>query len=807
MPPEERAQWLGQASAGDDALRAEVERLLRAHESTGEFLERPVLDDPDATRATNSSTASTGIERIAHFRILEKLGEGGMGTVYKAEDTRLGRTVAIKLLSGRLVRQEEARARFLREAQAASALDHPNICTVYEVEETEAGRLAIVMAYYDGQTLRQRLAHGQMSPREAVQAAAQAAHGLVAAHEAGIVHRDIKPANLMMTRDGAIKILDFGIAKIGSGDNLTIEGANLGTVNYMAPEQARGDQIDHRVDIWALGVVLYELIAGVNPFRRENHLATINAILYEDPEPLRPTERGINCWPVLLHALQKDPDQRYQTMREFSAALDTLKDTSDSAATLETFRQLRPAPSVAVLPFKNLSPGEDSGYFSEGLTEDLAHELSRVPGLRLVSRSAAHQFSSEADPRDAGRRLNVATVVEGTVRKSGARVRITAQLINVADGYHLWSGRFDREVGDILEVQDEISRSIAGQLVEQLQPPDTRRSAPRNPVHPEAYEWYMRGRFHLNQWTPASVARAAECFERTIALDAGLAPAWLGLSRSHLQQSILGFGEPRQHLPRALEAANHAVALAPHKAEMLAVAAVALGLLHWDWHPARQTLTGAYAKEPNDPLVQAWYCEIVLLPQKRFDEALSVTAPQCDGESLLQPPRMGAAWLPLWSREPERTIEIADRCISLSPAVLAPYWIKSIAWENLGQLPRAIECLRGALQLDPESTLTQGLLARLLAVSGQRAEAVEAVGFLESLRARRYVAPTHLTWPSIALGDFDRAFVLLEEAIERRDYLALYLDSYPVYEPLRSDPRFPALLARTLDVRGAGRKA
>ncbi len=553
------------------------------------------------------------------------------------------------------------------------------------MEETAEGRLAIVMAYYDGQTLRQRLAHGPLAPRDALRLAVQAAHGLAAAHESGIVHRDVKPANLMVTRDGAVKILDFGIAKMNAGENLTVEGAQLGTVNYMSPEQARGEASDHRVDIWALGVVLHELLTGTNPFRRENHLATINAILYEDPAAIPASDRALNLWPLLQRALQKDPSQRYHTMGEFAAAMEALRDSSDSAATLETFRQLRPAPSVAVLPFKNLSSDPENSYFSEGLTEDLAHELSNVPGLRLVSRAAAHQFPADADPREVGRKLKVATVVEGTVRKAERRVRITAQLVNVADGYHLWAGRFDREIGDILEVQEEISRAIAGQLVEQLQPAGSvAPAAPRNPVDPEAYEAFLQGRFHLNQWTPASIERAVASFKRTTELDAGLAPAWLGLARSYLHQALLGFTAPKEVLPLALDAAQRAVALAPDRCEMLAIAAVVMGLLHWDWHPARKALTQAFAKEPQDPMVQGWYCEIVLLPARRLDEALEVTRGQFDDNSFLQPARMGAAWLPLWANEPERTIDLADRCIAMAPVVLVPHWIKAIALESWG---------------------------------------------------------------------------------------------------------------------------
>jgi TolB-like protein len=515
-------------------------------------------------------------------------------------------------------------------------------------------------------------------------------------------------------------------------------------------------------------------------------------------------EGALNLWPIVGRALQKDPAQRYHTMGEVVAALEALRDSSDSASTLETFRQLQPTPSVAVLPFKNLSADPENQYFSEGLTEDLAHELSTVAGLRLVSRAAAHQFASEADPREVGRRLHVGTVVEGTVRKSGSRVRITAQLVSVADGFHLWSGRWDREIGDILEVQDEISRAIAERLVEQLRPSGGRAAAPRTPVHPEAYEHYLRGRYHLNQWTPASIDRASECFRKTIELDGSLGPAWLGLARSYLHKATLGFDLPRPILEQGLQAAQRAVGLMPDQPVALTIAAVCMGLLEWDWLPARQTVESAFARDPKDPLVQGWYCEIVLLPQGRFEEALAATAEEGEQEGLVLPARMRPGWLPLWRRRPEETLESAARSIAMAPAILAPYWIQAMAWEALGRLPEAMEALRRALQLDPESTLSRGLLARLMALQGQTAEAQEAIGFLEGLRKQRFVAPSHLSWPCIAVGDFDRAFALLHEAMDQRDFLALFLETHPMYDPLRADARYAALRARLSGRRDGG---
>lgn len=791
-PAPERSAFVRQASGDDTGLRREVEEMLRCHDATGEFLDRPVLEESDLTRST------TGIERIANFRVIEKIGEGGMGTVYKAEDLTLGRTVAIKVLSKRMPGREAARARFLQEARAASALDHPNICTIYEVEETE-GRLAIIMAYYDGETLRQRLARGALSPREATRLILQAAHGLSAAHGAGIVHRDVKPANLMVTRDGVVKILDFGIAKVAAAKVATTEDGNLGTLAYMSPEQARGELVDHRVDVWSLGVVFYELLTGSNPFRRENHLATMNAILYEDATPTQGVDVGLPLWPVLGRALQKDPSQRYNTMGEFAAVLEAMWDSSDSGSSLETFRQLKPAPSVAVLPFSTLSGEADDRYFAEGLTEDIAHAITSTPGIRLVSRAAALQaWGTLSDPREIGRKLNVATVVEGSVRKAGNRVRVTAHLINVADGYQLWSGRFDREITDILALQDEIAQSIAGTLVERLQPgkESAGPAVVHTPTNPEAYEHFMRGRFYMNQWTPASLDLAFQEFERTVQVDSTLAQAHHHMARVRLTKAILGFAPPKELLPPALEAAQRAVSLAPDQQDIFVTDAIIYGLVHWDWKSSREAVKEAYRKAPGERLVVEWYCEIVLMPAGKFDDAMALLAGHSDDELAAMPLRLGAVWLPMWMKDPERSIRVADRALALSPAVLTPLWIKGLSWHALGKGERALEAFEAALSLDPTSTITQGLLATCLALHGRYEQAVEALTFLEDLRQRRYVAPSHMSWPCAALGDLDRAFRLLEEARDQRDFLALYLDTLPMYAPLRSDDRYVRLQSK-----------
>lgn len=395
---------------------------------------------------------------FSHYKIIEKIGEGGMGVVYKAEDTKLKRTAALKFLRPDLTRDTEAKERFIQEAQAAAALDHPNICTVYEIDETE-GHTCIAMAYVEGRSLKEKMAAGPFEWDEALGVISQVAEGLRAAHKKGITHRDIKPANIMLTEEGLAKIMDFGLAKLSWGADLTKTATVMGTVAYMSPEQARGEKVDQRTDLWSLGCVLYEMLAGQRPFRDVHDQATIYSILNEEPEPISRFRKDLpaDAEKILEMCLRKDPQDRYGDME---ALLSDLKPAArmDKTQTMRSLPRQEEPPSVAVLPFVNMSADPEQDYFCDGLAEELINSLTKLKDIRVVARTSAFVFKGKAiDVREIGRKLNVEKVLEGSVRKSGNKLRITAQLINVADGYHLWSEKFDREMEDIFAIQDEIS--------------------------------------------------------------------------------------------------------------------------------------------------------------------------------------------------------------------------------------------------------------------------------------------------------------------------------------------------------------
>ena len=396
--------------------------------------------------------------KLGPYEIVSELGRGGMGVVYTAHDPRLDRQVAIKLLPPDLTRDATAKRRFLQEAKAASALDHPNICNIHEINETADGQLYLVMAHYEGETLKERIARGPLALDDAIDIATQVGQGLAKAHEAGIVHRDIKPANLMVTADGTVKILDFGLAKLAGTEGITQTGTTVGTVAYMSPEQARGQEVDHRTDIWSLGVVLYEMLAGEPPFQGENLLSLSHAILERE----QPTLSGpsSSAQTIVTKALSKDRGQRYQTVSDL---LGELRKRQGSPTVVGSSQP--DVPSIAVLPFADMSQEKDQDYFCEGLAEELIDALARLDGLRVVARTSSFRFKGRGhDLREVGEKLNVKTVLEGSVRKVGNRLRINAQLINTADGYHMWSERYDRDMEDVFAVQDE----IAGSVVEKL---------------------------------------------------------------------------------------------------------------------------------------------------------------------------------------------------------------------------------------------------------------------------------------------------------------------------------------------------
>ncbi len=538
---------------------------------------------------------------VAHYKILEKIGEGGMGVVYKAEDTKLKRIVALKFLPAELTKNPQAKKRFIKEAQATAALDHPNICTIHEINEVE-DQMFIVMAYIKGKSLKERLGVGTLKLEETVDISTQVASGLRAAHEKGIIHRDIKPANIMLMEGGPVKVMDFGIAKLAWAADLTKTAGTMGTLAYMSPEQARGEAVDHRTDTWSLGVVLYEMLAGQLPFRGEEAPGIIYSILNREPQPLsilrpdvpRPIEKAVR------KALAKDSNRRYQNIQELAIDLKTLAPVM--------FPKIEK--SIIVLPFEDISPGKDNEYFCDGMTEEIITDLSHVHDLLVISRSSAMTFKgTKKKIEDIAQEVNVRYVLEGSVRKAGNNLRITAQLIDSSTDAHLWAEKYSGTLDDVFDIQERVSRSIVGALKLKLTPDEKLKIAERPIDNPLAYEYYLKARQEILKFTEDGLNRALQYLQNGLDIVGKNALLYAGLGYVYYQYINTGSRTDESYIMKAEEYAKQVFELDPESS----YGHLVLGLLMIFWRDLREGirhLKRVLAVNPNDFDALYWLCAV-----------------------------------------------------------------------------------------------------------------------------------------------------------------------------------------------------
>jgi serine/threonine protein kinase len=672
---------------------------------------------------------------LGPYEIVSPLGAGGMGEVYRAKDKRLGRNVAVKVLPEAFAKDPDRLARFEREAKAVAALSHPNILAIFDYG-TGADTTYAVTELLEGMTLRDRLAAGAIAPKEAVGLAIQMTRGLAAAHGKGIVHRDIKPENLFLTRDGVLKILDFGLSRstTPSSDedgptqsHMTSPGTIMGTVGYMSPEQVRGNKADHRSDLFSAGAILAEMLTGRRPFQRDSAVETMSAILKDDP--LKGSAAGLPAAldRIVRRLLEKRPEDRFQTALDAAFALEAL--SGPSAAPEEAG-----APrSIAVLPFADLSPGKDQDYFCEGLAEELIHALTKIPELRVASRTASFQFRvKSADLATMAEQMKVTTVLEGSVRKAGERLRVSVQLINAADGFHLWSERYDRETSDVFAIQDDITEQVIKALRIVLTEKERRAIARPQTSDVEAYDCYLRGRQLFYKAGRRNQRRAIEMYERAVAIDSSYALAYAGIADSS-GMLYMHHGSKTEDLERAERASLRALELSPHLAECHAARGFAASMGK-RFDEAEREFKTAIALDPKQFEAKYLFGRMRVV-QGRLPEAAALF----EGALEVRPDDYAVPFMLTWiyrglgrERESEdvarKGIAAAEKYILVNPEDARPVYLGAGGLVTLGQRERGLEWAARARAMGPED---DGILYNLTCVYSMAGELETALDCLE----------------------------------------------------------------------------
>ena len=737
---------------------------------------------------------------ISHYKITEKLGEGGMGVVYKAEDTKLQRPVALKFLPSNLLGDEEAKVRFLREARAAAALQHPNICTVYEIDEAD-GYTFIVMAYLEGEDLRKHIETGPLSLDRLLDIAIQVARGLQEAHSKGVVHRDIKPANIMDNTTGQAVLMDFELAQIASAaSKLTREGTTVGTSAYMSPEQTTGEKTDHRTDIWALGVVLYEMATGQAPFQGHYQQAILYSILQEAPEPITALRTGIpsELERIANKCLAKRADERYQTVSDLLADLGALKRSRESSEGKRQSSGIRDArPSIAVLPFENRSRDEDDEYFSDGVTEDIISALGKIEGLRVTPRASAFRFKGESTAvRQVAEKLNVGCVLTGTIRRAGSRLRITVELIDAAEEAQVWSERYDRVLEDIFDIQDEISQEIVNQLKRKLVGAVASPGATRRTSDFEAYRLYLQGRHNVVKFSESGIRQDLSCFERALAIDSNYPEPHAGMADAYALLGMLGYARPADVMVKAKEEAVRALGMDETSADAHASLGFVRKCYDWDFAGAEQSGRRAVELNPAGPIPRVYWGALLGETGRPAEGVAELrTAVQLDPLSPFVNRLL--CLLLLYARDFEAALDQARKTLDIDPTYFPVRWEMSTAWRFLGRPDEALGTIEAAVSLAPKDPFTLGFLGTCQAVAGHQEEALRTIDKLKDLRAERYCAASPIAWVYVHLGDFNQAFQWLDTAFEERDSVLVILKQYPwPNESFRQDPRYQELLRR-----------
>ncbi len=741
---------------------------------------------------------------ISHYNILQKLGEGGMGVVYRAKDTKLDRIVALKFLTPHALDSKKERTRLLQEAQAAAALNHPHIATIYEIDEVE-DQTFIAMEYIDGQSLKEKTKSRPLNLEEALEITIQIAEGLQEAHQKDIIHRDIKSGNIMVTSRGQVKIMDFGLAKTAKGRLTARDEITSGTVAYMSPEQASGGSIDPRSDVWSLGVVLYEMVAGQLPFKGNYNEAVIYSILNEEPISIRQLHPKVpmELERILNKALAKSPDERYQNASDVLFDLRKLKRQLESIISGRQPHKKKARPSIAVLPFANLSADKEQEYFCDGMAENLINALTHVEDLRVVARTSAFSFrGKEIDVREIGRKLKVETLLEGSVRRAGNRLRISAQLINVADGYHLWSEKYDRDIGetccpeDIFTIQDEISLAVVDKLKVKLLGGEKAKLVKRHTKDLEAYDLYLKGRFFWNKRTKEGYRKSLGYFQQAIDRDPTYALAYVGIADCYDLLGWYDYLPPEEAFPRARAAAQKALDMDDTLAEANASRGWISTNYEWDWPAAESKYKRAIEINPSYATARQWYAEY-LSYMGRYDESIAEAkrAQELDPFSMIINTDLGQVLY--YARQYDQAIEQLQKTLELDPNFIVAHFFLALLYAQKAMNDEATAEAQKARALSGgDDSLMLAHLGAIYSFSGRSDEAKKVLDQLHQLSKHRYVSPFYTALIHKGLGQKDQALEWLEKAYKKRDHWLETLKVHPWFDSLRSDPRFIELLRK-----------